>query len=545
MYKQFLKILILLSLCIFFEKCAQVVPLSGGKKDNQPPKLILAIPANESNFFKSSKIVLQFNEYIKLSDLKNQLIISPKTENEPEISAEGKKIIIDLNKEVLKPNTTYKIYFGKSVVDMTEGNALENFEYVFTTGEHLDTLKIKGTLLEAFNEKPVADAIIGLYSEDHNKEDSLPYNNTPDYLSKTNSTGNYDFRHLPAKKFKIIAFTDKNKNYKYDGESEKIGFNNEELQLTSDTMSDLFLFQEEASKLFMKKNVLPYYGKAQIIYNKKSEFKIEPLWPSIGPYIYESDKNKEKDTINIYYRDINDSLGLIIKGKSNNADTIRMNLPKLRAGKLKSLSYLSNTKEGILNPGTDPEITFYNLIDTVKTDIRKMELRYSKDSVWFKEPVKARFIEPHRLMITNKLNEGTNYILKVDTACFIDVNGKYNDSLSLNFKIRPQTEFGKVTLKMLLNKKQSYIVQLMNDKEQIVKEEYISFSLSSSNSVNVVFTGVLPGTYTTKVVFDDDQNKKWNTGNYLTHKQAEKVFISSKQIKVVADWEVEEEIKVK
>jgi hypothetical protein len=115
----------------------------------------------------------------------------------------------------------------------------------------------------------------------------------------------------------------------------------------------------------------------------------------------------------------------------------------------------------------------------------------------------------------------------------------------VNFKVQSRTDLGKVTLKVLLNLKQSYIVQLLNERDQVVRQEFISFSLSSSNAATIDFTNVPPGAYVAKIIFDDNENKKWDTGNYLQNKQPEKVFISSKQIKALPDWEVEEEILVK
>lgn len=174
-----------------------------------------------------------------------------------------------------------------------------------------------------------------------------------------------------------------------------------------------------------------------------------------------------------------------------------------------------------------------------------MFLIYKKDSALIKEPLKGKLIAPYKLEISNKLAEGINYILKIDTSAFFDYNGKYNDSIKTNFKLHGKADFGKVTLKLLLNKKQAYIVQLINDKELVVKEKFISLSLSSSNAENIDFEGILPGNYMVKILFDDNENKKWDAGNYLMHKQPEKVIIHPKQLKVISDWDVEEEILIK
>jgi len=546
MLKQSLKILILLSVFMLFEKCAQVVPLSGGKRDEKPPVLIEALPVNKSNNFNGTEIILKFNEYIQFKDLKNQLIISPGFKTDPELSVEGKKIKITLKKDELLPNTTYRIYFGKSVADMTEGNAIPDFDYIFSTGTYIDTLKVKGKVSDAFNSKNAGGVIVGLYTDDKVNADSLPYKNVPDYISRADNNGIFNFSYLPKKTFKVLAFFDKNKNYKYDGESEKIAFRDENLKLDLDTSINLTLFQEEPSKTFIKKTVLPYYGKALIIYNRKSVFEVKALNKEDAAKLYEPDPGFEKDSISIYYKGIEDTLKITVTNLNNKkTDTLSQAVPKLKINKPKTLTFNTNVQTGILNQGVPLQFVFFNLMDSSKTNFQKMQLHYKKDTIRVIEAVSGTFISPFKLQINNKLAEGITYKLKIDTARFFDVNGKYNDSLNISFKLQSKTELGKVTLKLLLNKKQAYTVQLINDKEQVIKTGFISLSLSSSNSVSIEFTGVPPGTYLVKVLFDDNENKKWDTGNYLFNKQPEKVIISSKQIKVMSDWDVEEEILVK
>ncbi len=546
MLKQFLKILILLSVFFFFEKCAQVAPLTGGARDDKAPKLLEAIPANASTNFNGGQIILKFNEFVQLKNLKSQLLISPGFKTDPEISADGKKIKITLKKEELLPNTTYRFYFGKSIADMTEANSIENFEYVFSTGSYIDSLKIKGKVTEAYNQKNVNDAIIGLYIEDINNNDSLAFKKIPDYISRSNNNGEFIFKNLPEKPFKVISFLDNNKNYKYDGETEKIAFRDKGLLLNSDTIINLVLFQEEPTKAFIKKTFLPYYGKAQVIFNKKCVFNVKAFDTKAEANVYEPDVNKEKDTITVYYKGIDDTLRLLVKNLSNKkTDTLNLPVPKINGKKNKTLMFSLNIENGVLNQNSDLQFTFSNLIDSSKINWSKMFLIYKKDSALIKEPLKGKLIAPYKLEISNKLAEGINYILKIDTSAFFDYNGKYNDSIKTNFKLHGKADFGKVTLKLLLNKKQAYIVQLINDKELVVKEKFISLSLSSSNAENIDFEGILPGNYMVKILFDDNENKKWDAGNYLMHKQPEKVIIHPKQLKVISDWDVEEEILIK
>src|SRR5436189_5100431 len=110
------QIFFVLFLLLFLCRCAQVGVLNGGKRNNNPPKLVKAIPASGSLNFDSKEVVLQFDEFVQLKDLPNQLIVSPRIKTSPEIETEGKKIRITLKKEELSPNTTYRLAFDNSIV---------------------------------------------------------------------------------------------------------------------------------------------------------------------------------------------------------------------------------------------------------------------------------------------------------------------------------------------------------------------------------------------------------------------------------------------
>ncbi len=544
MSKQLFKIIFPALAILLFAKCAQVAPLNGGKRDVDPPKLIEAIPLNRTINFNSDQIVLKFNENVKLQDLPNQLIVSPKLSFDPDIEADGKKITISFKKQTLLPNTTYRFYFGKAVIDMTEGNAIPNFEYVFATGNNIDSLKIKGTIINAFNNKPESDVTIGLYNITE-EVDSLPYKRSPNYITRTSQNGSFQFTNLPYTIYKVFGFLDKNKNYLYDGDAEKISFYGSDLDLKSDTSIKLSLFKEEPAKVFIKKINSPYFGFTQIILNKKSLLSLNTLNKSDEKNIYETNPGIEKDTLSFYYKNIKDTLPLILKNSSfKKIDTIKVQLPKTNALK-KNFSFTTNASTGKLPLQKPLQIRFINWMDTNKLAISKIKLTSKTDSLIKIEKLNYKWLNITTLEIGNKLKQGIRYSLKVDTNAFFDENGIKNDSLKLEFETENENELGKLSLKLLFNKKQGYLIQLIDQQEQIVKEKFISFSLSGSNATTIDFTNVTPGTYQIKIVFDDNENKKWDTGNIISKIQPEHVFIHPKPIKILSDWEIEEEILIK
>ena len=138
--------------------CAKRGTPTGGPKDTIPPLLINASPKNKSIQFKSREITLSFDEYIKLKNLDQQLIISPPLDLselaiEPQTTI-SKKINIEFNDSLnLEEKTTYTFNFGSSIEDNNEGNILPFFSYTISTGDVIDSLFIKGKVSDAYSEE--------------------------------------------------------------------------------------------------------------------------------------------------------------------------------------------------------------------------------------------------------------------------------------------------------------------------------------------------------------------------------------------------------
>ena len=544
MTRQVLQILLVSGLILLFTRCAQIVPLSGGTPDTTPPKLVQALPAVNSTHFSAELIVLRFDEFVEVKDLSNQLIVTPRLKTQPDINANGKNIEIKFKKEELMPNTTYRLYFGKAIVDMHAFNPLAGFEYVFSTGSFIDSLEVKGNISDAFNNRPLPDITIGTYFMNE-ATDSLPYKKQPDYITKSTESGSFLFKNLPYRTFLVYAFPDKNKNGLYDGDAEKIAFLDSALSLSSDTSIKLKLFQEESSKSFIKRTANPYLGFTQILLNKKAKVELRALRPADQPNIVEMFAGKEKDTVSLFYRNITDTLGLVLHNLgSGKKDTLRIVVPRSSAKK-RLKSYTLNTIGNKLPLYDKLKLTFLTWMDTTRFDLSKIIFTSKEDSGVAAMPVKGRWTSITAFEIDHPFKEGVSYTMKIDTNAFFDLKQFTNDSIKVQFTPQSKIEFGKLTLKLLFNKKQAYLVQLIDEQDKVVKELPLYFSLSSSNATTIEFTDVPPGNYFAKIIFDDNKNKKWDSGNLILKRQPEKVIINSKQLKILSDWEIEEEILIK
>jgi hypothetical protein len=162
---------------------------------------------------------------VVLDKINEQLLISPTVKEKPGFHLKGKKLIVKF-KEKLKPNTTYSVYFGDAIKDLTEGNPLHSFSYIFSTGDHVDSLSLKGKVMNAFDLQPADGVMVMLYrhGNDTISFDSLPLRVPPYYLSKTDKSGNFQFNGLANDDYLVFALNDLNSNYYYDQPSEEIAF---------------------------------------------------------------------------------------------------------------------------------------------------------------------------------------------------------------------------------------------------------------------------------------------------------------------------------
>jgi hypothetical protein len=210
---------------LFFVGCAQIGMPTGGPKDTLAPVIVKAIPTDGSLQFNQNKIVLNFDEYIELKDLQNNLLISPLPQKTPEINFKLKTVTIKLRDSLLE-NTTYSINFGNSIVDNNEGNPLKNYSYVFSTGNHLDSLSISGKVIVAETGKVDSTIIALLYK---NLSDTAVSKLKPDYLARLKGDGTFSFNHLPEGNYHLYALKDGDGSKTYNSTKEMFGFLNEQV----------------------------------------------------------------------------------------------------------------------------------------------------------------------------------------------------------------------------------------------------------------------------------------------------------------------------
>ena len=220
------KLLYLILMAFAIVGCARMGSPDGGWYDDDPPRIIGSTPVERATGVKSQKVTIYFDEFIKLADATQNVIVSPPQLEMPEIKAAGKKIVVEL-KDTLKPDMTYTIDFSDAISDNNEENPLGNYTFTFSTGEKIDTFEVSGYVINAEDLEPVQGILVGLYDD---LADSAFRTKPLLRVARTDDSGHFVIRGVAPGEYRVYALQDADGNYKFSQKSEMIAFSHDTYQ---------------------------------------------------------------------------------------------------------------------------------------------------------------------------------------------------------------------------------------------------------------------------------------------------------------------------
>ena len=511
--------------------CAKRGSITGGLKDTLAPVLKMSFPKNYTTDFKENEIKLTFDEYIKLKDLKKQLIISPPMKNEPMIlpTSVSKYITIKIN-DTLQPDTTYSFNFGQSIEDNNEGNPYSQFKYVFSTGAFIDSLTLSGSVKDAYDKEVESFVSIMLYDVNDTFKDSVVYNETPRYITNTlDSLKTFKLENLKAGKYLLAAMKDYNSNNKFNPKKDKIGFKKQFITIPTDSVQEIKIFKEvlpykayKPVQVSGNRLLLPYEGKADDVkITLKNGTEILPTIITKFP---------KKDSLQVWYKPLKvDSLAMAVAKDKYKADFTF----KIKTQKKDSIN-ITSLQSGVLN--FREQFTLESAIPLAKFDDSKIKL-INKDSVSVAFTTKYDDFN-QQLFFDFKREPSENYTFTIMPGALTDYLEQPNDTLIYKLTTRILSDYGNLAVNLQNVKHFPVIVELTNEKGAVLATEY------SESSSKVEFNLVEPSLFWLRLIYDDNKNKQWDSGNYLEKRQAEEVVYFSKAIDVRANWDVEQAFDV-
>lgn len=524
---RFLYVLVFLTALIL--GCATMRTPEGGPKDKNPPKVLKMEPKNLTTNFNAKKIVIEFDEYIKLDNEFKEFSISPEQEKPPILKAKLKRLEITLQ-DSLEKNTTYTLNFGKAIADINESNAIKNFTYVLSTGPTLDSLSISGRVKNSLTGMPEMETTVFILPLER---DSIFGKKKASIFTTTDSSGNYKLNNLKKGSYKIYALKEKGGDRIYQQLNDEIGFLKDPIVLNDKNLDsvNMVVFKELATTFRVVDKKLNADGSISMNFNqqlKKPELTVvEPAKVDVNKQIQ---FNKTNDSVKVWLKDLSfDSVKIAIKDDGKLLQTEKITRAK-RDTYTRNVQAADNLESSTLNPFKDLKLHFnlpienidINKITLLEDSIPRKGFTFTKDSTDFLTyNVRYKWKPKEQYILV--LGEGTA------TAIF---NAK-NKEIRKSFKLGSPDDYGTLTLKVEVpDTSKNYILQLVNE-----KKEQVIYSESINKNKSVIFSKYKQGIYYARIVYDTNKNGIWDTGNVAKGLQPEKIWYEPQELSIKANWD--------
>lgn len=592
-------LILIAALSLLMVACARMGQPDGGWFDDDPPRIIGSNPADQAVGVNSKRITIQFDEYIKLEDATQNVIVSPPQLEMPEIKATGKKIVVDL-KDSLMANTTYTIDFSDAISDNNENNPLGNYTFTFSTGERIDTFEVAGTVLDASNLEPVKGIQVGLYAD---LSDSAFRTKPLLRVARTDGRGRFVIKGVAPGEYRVYALQDADGNYMFNQKSEMVAFSHTTYKpsagpdIRQDTIwrdslridnilrvpythfypDDIILlaFQEVQTDRYLLKQPERKDADRFTLYFSYGN----PQLPEIRGFNFDEkdafvlEASEKKDTLTYWLRDT----ALV------NQDTLSM-----------QLSYLMTDSTGVLVTKIDTvdviaKTSYAKRQKDLKKQVESWEKEQAKlkkqgepyDSIMPREPLKVQYNVPGTMAPDSRptINmpaplarcdtASIHLYTKVDTLWYrVPVDVQRHDSLLRTYDVLAEWTAGseyslevdsaafediygnvskpfKQGIKIsTLDEFSTIVLQLagVTDTTYVVQlldqSEKIIKQVRTEANGDAVFFYVKPGGYYARAFRDRNGNGVWDTGNYDADLQPEEVYYFPGRIDCKEKWDI-------
>ncbi len=520
-------------LLLVLHACANPITPDGGPRDTQPPQVdtTVSTPNFQVNFEKQP-IELTFDEWVTLTDVFNQVLISPPLEYDPDISLKKRTVTVTFDeREELRESATYSIQFGEAVKDLNEGNPAEDLRFVFSTGPVLDSLRVRGILSDAQTGEPVEDALFLLYE---NTADSVVRTDRPFYFGKTGSEGRFLIKNVKEGQFKGFALVDQNLNYRYDQQGEVIGFPDSLLTVApgNEPNLNLRMFVEDPP-LSLDRTLHDAFGLVRLGFNQPV-YSIEPSRLGEAPDTLLP--FPEGDTMRLYYdQGTNTDWEVLLTRDTAFRDTVRIEALDREA--FTANTYLLETtgrevkSQRIASRG-EVRWTFDRPLASLDTN--RIDVVNDSSEVVRRWRAVIDSLDPRRMVMDVNWAGGRTYSVTLLPGAVSDWYGRTTDTLTRTVSVGTAEDFGNILLTVdALDSTQQYVMELIMGERVMVRE-----IIRDQSRYSATYDNMAPGNYTVRLVEDRNRNSRWDTGNYETRTQPEPIQTRGLE-QLRANWDLE------
>ncbi len=526
-------LLILLAQSLTLQHCATPTPPRGGDRDTIGPVLV----ADEStpNFqtdFRPGVIRLTFDEWVEL-DPQQQIFVSPPLpltgDNRPVL--QRRSLVIPLDGLELLDSVTYVFNVGAAVKDLNEGNPTENLRFVFATGPVLDTASVSGRVVDAYTGEGLEGADLTLYA---NLADSAVFTQNPTYFARTEEEGRFVVSNVKPGRYRVIALQRNPGATNYFADYGGVfpptaaGFLDSLITVADNNNA---IGPVPLSTVPIEPRITGFatedYGLVAIGVNQPAE---NVDLTAGREYL----RNDFGDTIRLYYREAAPDTILIGRDTSY-SDTLYLSGTDAGSTPTSPLRVVQQSR-GTVNPGEGLRLVFNRPLEAVDT----ARIRLYRDTLL--SPVAYRYtidsLFPAELRLSAAWRDASPYRLELLPGAVTDWYGTANpDTLLSTLNVDAVENYGTLTIELRnLNGAASYILRLLNAEGEVIvgTRRYIRERFAYTAR----YTSFAPGTYRMELIYDSNNNGRFDLGDLRFGRQPE--LVQRFEIEPLrANWEVE------
>ncbi|MBD1433304.1 Ig-like domain-containing protein [Sphingobacterium sp. DN00404] len=529
-----------LLLLFSLSRCANMQRPTGGPKDSIAPKLLDVSIPNFSTNFTEKRIILRFDEFIKLNNQYKEFSISPDLEDIVDYRVRKKDLVITLP-DSLEGNTTYTINFGKGLVDYNESNPFIDYNYVFATGDELDSLSISGSVLNGFtkqfDQKKDENIKVLLIPT---SQDSIFGKRKANIFANVDTSGNFKFNNLREDTYRIYALKEQNNDRIFNGNDEWIGFIEDSIYLDRD-ITDIKL---EITKAYPKDF-------------RTLEKKFEPT----GHILLTFTKPLERPAAKILFpAELDDNK---IEQYSLNNDSAKIYIPKAELDSIKiELSdndeildtiFIRTNKNAKFDREVKPILSITNKVDRVRhitltsasplASVDKSKILIHEDSISRRNfQLQQDTLKTNLYHIRYNWRPKRDYELVIQEGAMHTSFGDTNVESKIRFTLDESDNYGNINFTVNgLDSTMNYIVELIDE----AKEKVFDRQPLHASNPRINYNNYPGGKYSIRIIYDANNNGRWDPADVYAKKQAENIWYLGKTFTIRANWDQNETINLK
>lgn len=531
------RLIFFVALAALVAGCAKQGYPSGGPRDTKAPECKATKPQNETRNFKAREFYIEFDEYVVIKDANSNVLISPPMQQKPEFTTKGKGVLVRL-RDTLQPNATYLFQFKDAIADFTEGNVLPTFEYVFSTGDAMDTMMLGGTVLSARDGKPWKEPLtVMAYADSLCADDTVATHQQPNYITRTDKEGHFAFHYIPAGRYRIVALEDKNRDLRV-GNAEAAAWLAEP-QAATDSIDSTRLTQLRISAPDVK---VQRVVKAE--FTLPGRITINTLVPMKTPVLegepMEWRLNAGRDTMQVWCTNEKCDSVVLVLSDEGLQDTLKLRYRRPRRGRP---GQSQPQAPPLMKPLCSGNMAFYDDLRIAFTvpikamrDNATAELMMLKDSTVSTCPISLDS-GGMQARLNTTLRSGEQYRVRLSDSLFTDVYGHSSDSLS--FTLSPK-DYGILNIIVANAAGSPLVVEVLDSRDTVVQSQPLP-----SAGGTLRFIHLPEGEYRLRAVIDADGNGRWTPGDYRHRRDPETSVMYEKTLKLREKWEMEERWTIK